>query len=337
MRSPSPPLLRASRLATALLAASVAAVSANASSYDLVDLGRSRTPVAVDDQGDIVAQGTKLRVLVRRDDHWHRVAQGEFRAFAINGHGDISGDDGTLPMLWQAGKDGVALALPDNAFSGLGLGINDARMVVGAFAAMDGTIRCFRWTRDGGSIDIGFMGTGNFCSASDVNNAGQITGGASASVDNEGPSHAFVFERGRFHDLGVLPGGNESLGNSINDRGDVAGTATLPPFDEITHAVAWPAGGDIVDLDPHGMFARSSATGINESGEVVGTVTLQGTEGRQKAVRFDGQHAVQLESEVRGLGNWTLDQAVGVNSQGEIVGVGTGPDGLQHGFLLRPR
>ena len=92
-----------------------------------------------------------------------------------------------------------------------------------------------------------------------------------------------------------------------------------------------------MDLDPHAMFASSIATGINDAGDVVGTVTLEAAGGRQKAVRFDGQRAVQLESEVRNLGSWTLDQAAGVNRQGEIVGVGTAPDGRQHGFLLRPR
>jgi probable HAF family extracellular repeat protein len=331
------PPLRAARLAAALLATSFISVSANAATYVLVDLGPSRVPAAIDDRGDIVAQATRLRVLGWRDGRWHRVAQGEFRAFAINGRGDVSGDNGTLPMLWRAGKDGVALALPNSAFSGSGTGINDARMVVGPFAAMDGTIRCFEWTVEGGPIDIGFMGTGNSCAASAVNNEGQITGGASVTVEHEGPLHAFVFGQGTFRDLGVLPGGTQSIGSSINDRGDVAGMATLPPFDELVHAVVWPAGGDIVDLDPQGMFARSSATGINESGDVVGTVTLQGTEGRQKAVRFVGRRAVELESEVRNLGNWTLEQAVGVNRLGEIVGVGTGPDGRQHGFLLRPQ
>jgi probable HAF family extracellular repeat protein len=333
--------LHTGRLTAVLLAATLASLSANAASYVLTDLGRFRIPVAIDGRGDIVVQGKRLRVLARHDGHWHLVAQGTalrgFRAFGMNGRADITGDDGTLPMLWRAGKDGMALPLPPNAFSATGTGIDDARTVVGTFAGMDGTLRCFQWTAEGGSIDLGFMGTGNSCGASAVNNAGQITGGASASVEHEDPPHAFVYEQGVFRDLGLLPGGTISLGSAINDRGDVVGMATLPPFDEIIHAVVWPAGGDIVDLDPQGLFAESIASSINDSGEVVGTVTLQGVGGRQKGVRFDGRHAVQLESEVLNLGAWTLEQAVSVNKRGEIVGAGTAPDGEQHGFLLEPQ
>jgi probable HAF family extracellular repeat protein len=336
MRTPSP--RHAGRRAAALLAASITSLAAHAASYTLVDLGLFRVPVAINDHGDVAAQASKGRVLGRRDGRWHRVADGFARPAAINGHGDVTGDNGDLPMLWRAGKDGRVLALPGHAGFGSGSGVNDARKVVGTFfEGSDATIRCFQWTVEDGPIDIGFMGTGNFCAASDVNNAGQITGGASAINEGESLPHAFLFEQGVFRDLGVLPGASQSQGNSINDKGDVAGAATVPPLDEHFNAVVWPAGGGIVDLDPQGMFASSIATGINDAGEVVGTVTLVASGGRQKAVRFDGQRAVPLESEVPDLGAWTLDQAAGVNKQGEIVGVGIAPDGRQHGFLLRPR
>ena len=68
---------------------------------------------------------------------------------------------------------------------------------------------------------------------------------------------------------------------------------------------------------------------------MVGTVTID-AKGHRKAVRFDGQRAVELEGEVRHLGGWTLEQANGVNDHGEIVGWGKAPDGRPHGFLLRP-
>jgi probable HAF family extracellular repeat protein len=226
------------------------------------------------------------------------------------------------------------LPLPGDSHFGLAFGISNARTVVGIFEAQDATIRCFQWTEQGGSIDLGFMGAGDHCEALDVNGAGQITG--EATIGAERLPHAFIYSAGAFHDLGVLAAGDRSLGVAINTHGDVAGRASVPPLDGMHfHAAKWPAGGQVVDLDPHGKYFNSVANGINDAGEVVGTVTIDAT-GNLRAVRFDGHHAVLLQTEVLNLDGWTLEQAADVNAKGEIVGVGVAPDGRSHGFLLRP-
>lgn len=179
------------------------------------------------------------------------------------------------------------------------------------------------------------MAAGSYCEATDVNDAGQVTGRASIHPDPDRLPHAFVHD-GTFRDLGILPDGATSEGLAINDHGDVAGRASVPPNgSQHFHATFWPAGGQIMDLDPHGKYVSSIATAVNNHGQVVGTVTLD-AHGHMRAVRFDGQRAIRLETEVRNLQGWTLEQSFGVNDHGEIVGRGEAPDGSVHGFLLRP-
>jgi probable HAF family extracellular repeat protein len=332
MRTPLP--FHLGRLAAALLATSLTSLSAGAADYALVDLGILKIPSAINGHDDLAANG-RHGPLAWRDGHWHRLLDFRASARSINEHGDVVGDNGAHPMLWRQGREGMQLPLPGDAAFGLGVGINDARTVVGGFEGDDETLRCFEWTPKGGPIDLGFMAEGHYCEAADVNNAGQVTGAASVHPDPDRLTHAFVYD-GTFHDLGVLPVGDQSQGIAINDHGDVAGFATVPPLDGLHfHAAKWPAGGGIVDLDPQGLFVDSIAMGINGAGEVVGTVTID-AKGHQEAVRFDGQRAVRLEGEVRHLGGWKLEQANGVNDLGEIVGAGRAPDGRLHGFLLRP-
>ena len=331
MRFPSPSGAR--RLA-ALVLATGACLPAFAASYTLVDLGTDKFPTAINDHEEISGTNRNTHAIVWRDGRWHTLLHRISRGQAINQHGDVAGDSGANPMLWRPGREGRMLPLPGGSHFGLGTGINDRRVVVGLFEADDATIRCFQWTPGAGSIDLGFMEAGDFCQPYDVNNAGQVTG--LAGIDAQRTEHAFVYDQGIFHDLGTLPEGDESQGIAINDHGDVAGRAWVPPLDGMHyHAVKWPAGGEIVDLDPQGRYAWSVANGINDAGEVVGTVMIEAL-GDVRAVRFAGQHAVKLQSEVTNLDGWILEQASGVNDAGEIVGWGTAPDGRSHAFLLRP-
>jgi len=332
MRHPLP--LRAGRLAAALLATSMISLPAHAAGYALVDLGLLKIPRAVDGHGDMAGQG-RHGPLARRDGHWHLLMDFRGSARAINEHGDVAGDNGGLPMLWREGREAMQLPLPGDAGFGGAVGINDARTIVGGFEGNDETLRCFEWTPKGGPVDLEFMADGHYCSATDVNNANQVTGAAAVRPDPDRLTHAFVYD-GAFHDLGILPDGDQSQGIAINDHGDVAGQASVPPLDGLHfHAAKWPAGGGIVDLDPHGRYVESIAMAINGAGEVVGSVTID-AKGHEKAVRFDGQRPVLLEGEVRDLAGWILERATGVNDHGEIVGMGRAPDGRTHGFLLRP-
>jgi probable HAF family extracellular repeat protein len=331
-----PSRFHAVRLTVFALAAATG-LSASAASYTLVDLGPSRLPVAVNDHGEVAASRqtpTFSYPVLWRDGRWHRLQKAPSHSAALNDHGDVAGDNGAHPMLWASGRKPRQLALTPDAIFGLARGINDAQTVVGMMETNDGSIHCFQWTRPQGAIDLGFMGDGNYCQAYGVNGAGQVTGEVSPTAERA--AHAFVFDRGVFHDLGILANGSTSRGMAINGHGEVAGIASVPPLDDLHfHAVKWRADGRLVDLDPDGKYTSSCATGIADDGEVVGWVQLDEA-GHEAAVRFDGQHAVRLETEVRNGAGWTLQEADAVNGHGEIVGVGKAPDGREHAFLLRP-
>ena len=79
---------------------------------------------------------------------------------------------------------------------------------------------------------------------------------------------------------------------------------------------------------------QSQACDINEHGTIVGTTTWSGA----------GVHAFiyrkGVMEDLNGLilpgSGWTLTNAYAVNDSGWIVGRGTNPDGIIHGFLAVP-
>jgi len=305
--------------------------AAHANRYALIDLGPAKYPSQINERGEIAGSGRNDHALLWRDGRWRKLAVAISHAEAINAGGDVAGDDGDHPVLWQRHEQARTLPLPRDAFFGLGFGINDARAVVGVF--YDGhNIGCFRWSDDAGSIDLGFMADGDYCEATAINRHGQITGESSTTPG--GPTHAFRFQDGQFEDLGTLPQGDASEGLAINRHGDVVGLATVPPLDGMhRHATAW-RGGRIVDLDPDSRIDQSFATGINDRGDIVGTITIDDAF-TQRGVRFTESGVVTLDDEVRNLGHWHVIQAQGVNPSGDIVGVVLGPNGHAHGALLR--
>jgi probable HAF family extracellular repeat protein len=319
-------------LAACLIAAG-ATGAAQANRYTLVDLGPGKYPSQINDRDEIAGSGRTDHALVWRAGSWHKLERQISHANAINGAGDVAGDNGGAPVLWQRHEQERTLPLPGDSNFGLAFGINEARAVVGLFFdSGDSTIRCFEWVEGQGSVDLGFMGQGDHCEASAVNRHGQVTG--EASTTPLGPNHAFRYQGGTFVDLGTLPQGNASQGLAINGRGDVAGRAAVPPLDDMHfHAAVW-RGDRLVDLDPDSTINQSVATGINDAGDIVGTVTID-EQFTQRAVRFTRGGIVELDGEVDNLGQWHVIQAQGVNLQGDIVGVGLGPNGHPHGVLLR--
>jgi len=323
--SPRPLCVPLLSLAACLM---IAAGSAHANRYALVDLGPAKYPSQVNDRDEIAGSGRNDHAMLWRDGRWRKLAESISHGEAINADGDVAGDDGDHPVLWQRHEPARTLPLPRDAFFGLGFGINDARTVVGVF--YDGQhIGCFQWTDEAGAIDLGFMADGDYCEATAINRRGQVTGESSTTPG--GPVHAFRYQDGQFEDLGVLSQDGSSEGLSINRRGDVAGLASV--LDEMHyHAVVW-RGSQLVDLDPDSAIHKSVATGINDRGDIVGTIQID-DQFTQRAVRFTDHGIVRLDDEVRDLRHWHVIQAQGVNQRGDIVGVALGPNGHAHGVLL---
>jgi probable HAF family extracellular repeat protein len=78
------------------------------------------------------------------------------------------------------------------------------------------------------------------------------------------------------------------------------------------------------------------ANAINNRGQVVGLSYLPDV-GFPHATIWDGTTAIDLNSllDQSGVG-WTLEDATGINSRGQIVGYGINGSGQTLGFLLTP-
>jgi len=206
------------------------------------------------------------------------------------------------------------------------------------------------------STDPGIYGV-----ARDINNAGQIVGQAGAdavlvqngqltvldpgqawSIDEignivgENPpvgySRPARFINGQTEYLSPLPGESHGSARDNNDNGDIIGYSSSAPNGR-SYATLW-RDGQPVDLHP--LNGRQSiADAINNQGQIVGTFVSSGGYG-EAFIWEDGEFHALLDMVVPGSG-WTgLITAVDINDHGQIVGLGSAPNGGYHAYLLTP-
>lgn len=216
--------------------------------------------------------------------------------------------------------------------SAVAYGINDGGQVVGSAVTSDGSNHPFLYA-NGRMFDLGTLGspkgTDWWNSAQGVNNSNMVTG---TSYDAQGNFFAFVWHNGKMTKMGTL-GGLWSQGYAINNKGQVTGVGYTT--NGLAHAfIANCATCTLKDL---GTFAGSTSTvwgfGINDSGLVVGRSTFQGT---YHAFVYSGGKIRDLNNMIPAGSGWVLTEASGINSAGQIVGMGT-HNGQTRGFLLTPQ
>ena len=185
-------------------------------------------------------------------------------AYAINNAGQVTGTDFYSALVYTPGVGVSQSGTLDGFDWATGFGINEAGAVAGT-ASTQSFSRAFRWQSGTGLVDFG---AGNFSTAMDINNAGQVTGAARFGVVNltayvHSPASGLV-------NLGTL-GGAGSTGMSINDHGQVTGTSNTgtatvngPP-----HAFLYTPGAGMTDLGTLGGDI-SSGVAINNAGQVTG-------------------------------------------------------------------
>jgi len=215
------------------------------------------------------------------------------RAYGMNDAGQVVGNWGGVPVLWEDG-DMIEL-VPGH--SGWAYDVNNSGQVVGEY--YDGIPQAFLW-EDGEVTILGALG-GSGGVARAINDAGQVVGWAGTG----GGMHAFLYTDGVVSDLGTL-GGPESLGLGINAAGDVVGRADIDeepePGQLPIHRAFLHRDGTMTALAGDG----SMATDINDLGQIVGT------EGWNGFLWEDGE-LIYLED---------LAQAWAINNLGQVVGYG---------------
>ncbi len=181
-----------------------------------------------------------------------------------------------------------------------------------------GQAQAMFWSR--GNIEPRRMGallTGDYSSASAINDAGEITG-----LSNTSRSVVpFIWKpQGGWQQLPLLQGDNGGQGLGINKSGDVVGYSSGPNG---TRAFRWTRRQGIRSLGclPGGNYSRARA--VNDSAQVVG---ISGSPVGKRAVLWtkDGQ--------VRDLGTLagdTASEAIAINNLGDVVGYSKGSSGLR--------
>jgi probable HAF family extracellular repeat protein len=215
----------------------------------------------------------------------------------------------------------------------------------------------------------GVMTAINSGDATAVNAAGEIAGGISAPVAGTRNvfEQAFTYQNGKTTVLGLLPGegGIFTVASGINRSGEVVGTGDNSASDER----AWKyQNGKMTDIGTLGG-PQASATAINASGQIVGFAQTSSdadhgflyTGGRMTDLGLNifpdaindlgvivGQepgdaivgtagHFQSLNSLVPPGSGFTLNNATGINNNGQIVAQGSNnTTGRNDAFLLTP-
>ena len=245
-------------------------------------------------------------------------------AYGINDRGQVVGEAET------GGGGYVAFLYSNGAMTNLGTlggayadGINDSGQAVGE----NGAGHAFLYS-NGTMTDLGTFG-GQSSSAQGINASGQVVGEARIS---SGSYHAFLYSNGTKADLGTLPGYSYSNATGINVTGQVAGWSWAGGTGP-THAFL-ESNGTMADLGTLPGGENSLANGINDSGQVVGYADISG--GTFHAFLYSNGTMTDLNSLIDPTSGWTLVEALAVNDNGWIVGVGSDPAGGTRAFLLTP-
>jgi probable HAF family extracellular repeat protein len=287
--------------------------------------------------------------------------------------GQTTTSAGDVPFSYQGGtlanlSSALGTAATTSSILGNGsvLGINSSGELTGSLFVAQG--KSDGYVYNGKVTEFGPLpGFYTGIIADGINSSGVSVGLSEYNDANGADGHAFEFNGGSLVDLGTLPSANYSAATGINDSGEVigwSGEAVKPAagsgkvtltLDQEIDVLGSGIGGVLISEPSlaftvgHGFIYNSStkamtdlgtlggafsaALAINDSGEIVGTSLTSG--GDYHAFVDTGTTMVDLNSLLAADSGWTLISADGVNSNGDIIGMGEF-NGNFEGFLLTP-
>jgi len=154
-----------------------------------------------------------------------------------------------------------------------------------------------------------------------INNNGQVVGDSGGS--------AFLWSKPTgITDIGAA---TYSSANDINEQGQIAGSSGSPGsgYD----AFLYNPGGGITTIDAPGVY--DDANGINDKGQLVGESYDINGEAAVHAFLYSDGIVQDLNNLISPSSGWTLETAIDLSNNGQIVGNGS-LNGETHGFLLTP-
>ncbi|MBQ0960079.1 hypothetical protein KAK06_14085 [Ideonella sp. 4Y11] len=319
----------------AALAGVVNAAAAAALRYELVDLAASsevhQSSATAINNTDKVVGYTVLRSnrnqqpvrfidgraqrLVQRTDQPYRggVAEAISDAGHVAGNLDVYGTD--FPVFVTLG--GVTTLYRPPAGNAVARGVNSLGEVAGSRSTIGQATRAFVM-RDGQWTDLPVPQPGLPSEAWAINDAGQVVGHHSRSVDGMEVQLGALWQDGELKESFGLAGSRYTRALAVNRQGWVTGYSQAGRHMSWDHAYIH-RDGVTTDLETH-LGARSYGYGINAAGEVVGD-------------RVAGNHAgpfLYSDGKMRWLAQllpaaqqaqWRLVSVHAINDAGHVVGL----------------
>lgn len=266
-------------------------------------------------------------------------------AQGINDNGMVVGwsDDGSdnhRAYSWTSGGGFVNLGTAGGRTDSEALSVNNSSEIVGTVLDFDrqneAERQAFLYLPSPGhtlSSGMNLLGTlgGEESVAMDINDAGQVVGGAENASAEWRP---YLWADGSMTDLGTLGGETMNLDHraeAINASGHACGRSYTAG--DAKHAFFYD--GSMTDLGVLTGGSESWAFGLNDSDVVVGTSDVTG--GAFRAFVWDSVNGMRNLNNLIPTGTgWTLIRATDINGNGSIVGFGTNDSAQKRAFLLTP-
>lgn len=229
-------------------------------------------------------------------------------AVAINEAGVVVGNAGLPAGPWSAFIYGNGAT---QAIAGVyGLDINASGDVAGQTHGGEAA-----WYSQGTLTTLGYLGTGNYSTATAINDAGYLVGTSTIDLDTHSRQHPFLYRDGAFHDLGTLDEREFNSAVAINNAGQIAGYSEGPGGG--MHAFLY-ENGVMQDLGSFGGL-NLDVGGMNAHGDIVGT----GDPWEGPPIAFVSRNGVlvDLNTLIDPSLGWEMSRAIGINDHGQIIGI----------------